>query len=62
MIYGSIRAHVGPYGWPEVKNNVGKVKIIISDGDFFWGYVRGIVFLRIYKIVYLFKMVSVKWS
>ena len=45
MIYGSIwahMAHTGPYGWPEVKkNNVEKVKIIISDSDLFLGLCRG---------------------
>ena len=30
---------MGPNGWPEVKNNVGNVNIIISYGDNFQGYV-----------------------
>ena len=42
MIYGSIRAHVGPYGWPDVnKNNVNNVKIIINDSNFFLGLCPG---------------------
>ena len=38
MIYGSIRVHMGPYGPICVargeKNNVKRVKIIISESDF----------------------------
>ena len=42
MIYGSIRAHTGPYLWPDVKKSqVDKVKINISDRDFFLGLVQG---------------------
>ena len=36
MIDGSIWAHIGPHGWPEVnKNNGKKANLIISDIDFF---------------------------
>ena len=45
MIYGSIRVHTGPYGPIFVargeKNQVKKVKINISDRDFFLGLVQG---------------------
>ena len=45
MIYGSIRAHTGPYGTILVargeKSQVKKVKINISDRDFFQGLVQG---------------------
>ena len=44
MIYGSIRAHTGPYGPIFVargeKNQMEKVKIHISDRDFFLGLVQ----------------------
>ena len=40
--YGPIWAHMGPYGWPEVKRrHVENVKIIISDRDFFLGLCQG---------------------
>ena len=45
MIYGSIRVHTGPYGPIFVargeKSQVKKVKINISDRDFFLGLVQG---------------------
>ena len=45
MIYGSIRVHTGPYGPIFVargeKSQVKKVKIYISDRDFFLGLVQG---------------------
>ena len=41
MIYGSIWAHMAPYGWPEVKKQRGNVKIIISDSDLFRGVCPG---------------------
>ena len=45
MIYGSIRVHTGPYGPIIVargeKSQVKKVKIHISDRDFFLGLVQG---------------------
>ncbi len=42
MIYGSMWAHMGPYGWPEVKQKQrGQVQLIISDGDFFLGLCPG---------------------
>ena len=45
MIYGSIRVHTGPYGPIFVargeKSQVKKVKINISDRDFFLGLFRG---------------------
>ena len=48
MIYGSIRVHTGPYGPIFVargeKSQVKKVKINISDRDFFLGLVQGDVF------------------
>ena len=43
MIYGSIRVHTGPYGPIFVargeKSQVKKVKINISDRDFFLGFI-----------------------
>ena len=34
--------HMGPYGWPEVKqNNMESEKQIISDRDIFLGLLRG---------------------
>ena len=45
MIYGSIRVHMGPCGpiWVArgEQSNVKKVKIIISDRDFFLGLCQG---------------------
>ena len=42
IIYGSVWAHMGPYGWPEVnKNNVNNVKIIIRDSDFLSRFMFG---------------------
>ena len=45
MIYGSIRVHMGPHGPTWVargeKSNVGNVKRIISDSDFFLGLCHG---------------------
>ena len=45
MIYGSIRVHMGPYGPIFVargeKSQVKKVKINISDRDFFLGLFQG---------------------
>ena len=45
MIYGSIRVHTGPYGPIFVargeKSQVKKVKINISDRDFFLGLFQG---------------------
>ena len=45
MIYGSMWVHVGPCGpiWVArgEKNNVKKVKIMISDSDFFLGLCQG---------------------
>ena len=49
MIYWSIRVHTGPYGAIFVargeKSQVEKVKIHISDRDFFLGLVQGDVHL-----------------
>ena len=45
MIYGSMRVHTGPYGPIFVargeKSQVKKVKINISDRDFFLGLFQG---------------------
>ena len=53
MIYGSIRIHTGPYGpiWVArgEKSHVKKVKIIISDRDFFLGLCHGDVPARFIK-------------
>ena len=51
MIYGSIRVHTGPYGPIFVargeKSQVEKVKINISDRDFFLGLFQGdVVFIQ----------------
>ena len=49
MIYGSIRVHTGPYGPIFVargeKSQVEKVKINISDRDFFLGLFQGDVLI-----------------